>query len=145
MAFGAMIREFVWFRMFGPLFQIDTSDLWYHVARALQSHNIAFANILADDFVFVMKRRPADHHTADRHWLQLSDRRQCASAADLNDNFVQFGFGLFWREFMRNRPPWRAANKAKSFLPVKPIDFINHAVDIIGKCVPLRFHLMIIG
>ena len=115
------------------------------IARALQLHDIAFADILARDFILVMKCRAAHHHAADGHGLEIGDRRQRAGAADLNEDAFEFCGRLFRREFMSDGPARRAADEAEPFLPVDAVELVNDTVDIEGQAVALLFDLAVIG
>jgi hypothetical protein len=54
-------------------------------------------------------------------------------------------FGLFSGKFVRNRPARGFCDKAKPFLPLKPVNLVNHAVNIIGQIRPLTFDTGIMG
>ena len=50
-----------------------------------------------------------------------------------DENAGIFGthFGLLGREFMRYGPARGTAHKTKPFLPVEPVNLVNHPVDIV--------------
>ena len=107
--------------MFRALLEIDADDLRDDIARALQLHDIAFADILARDFVFVMQRGAAYDHAADSNGFQFGDGRERACAPDLNDDFFEPRRRLFGGEFMRDRPARRAADETEPFLPIEAV------------------------
>ena len=61
-------------------------DVRDDVAGALEQHRVADADVLALDLVHVVQRDVADGDAADRHRLELGDRRQHAGAADRRDD-----------------------------------------------------------
>ena len=68
---------------------------------------------------------------ADADRLELTHRRQCAGAADLNVDALEHRDRAFGGEFVRNRPARRARHKAETLLPVQPIDLVDDAVDVV--------------
>ena len=125
-------------RALAPLFGYDADHLRDDVAGALHHHRIAFANVLAGDFIFIVQGRPADHHAADGYRFQLGHRRQRAGPADLDRDLIEDRLRLFRRELMGGRPARRAADHAEPVLPVEPVDLVHHAVDVVGQRRALR-------
>ena len=97
------------------------------------------------DFVLVMQRGAAHDHAADRHRLQIGNGRQRACAPNLDDDFLEPCRRLLRREFMRDGPTRRAADETKPFLPIEPVEFVDHAVDIEGQRVAFCVDLAVIG
>ena len=80
-----------------------------------------------------MKSDVGHHNTTHRDRLQPPYRRQLAGAADLNFDGLQRRFGAFGRKFMRNRPTRRFCDEAQPLMPIKPVDLIDDAIDIIRQ------------
>src|SRR5580692_4762349 len=113
------------------LVEDDAEHLRNDVAGALDGHRVADADIEPLDLLFVMQRCVLHHDTADRHRLELGDRRQRTGAADLNLDVLDDGGRLLGGEFVRDRPARAARHEAEPFLPVEAIDFVDHAVDVV--------------
>ena len=73
-----------------------------HVARALDDHDVALADVLPVDVLLVVERRLRDGDAADLDGLQLSPRVERAGSADADMDLVQLGVGR------HRRPPGRA-------------------------------------
>ena len=82
---------------------------------------------------------------AHRYWGQATHGRQLAGPAHLNIDKLKRCFGLFSGKFMRNRPTRGFCDKAKPFLPLKPVNLVDHAVNIIGQVRALTFDAGIMG
>ena len=101
-----------------PLVEHDLQNLRDDVAGALDAHGVADADVLARDLVLVVQRRIGDDDAADRHRIELRDRRQRAGAADVDFDAAQDGRRLFGRELVRDRPARRARDEAEPLLQV---------------------------
>ncbi len=110
------MREYVRLGAARPLLLHDFEDLRDDIAGALNAHRVADAHVLARDLVLVVQRRVGDDDAADRHRIELRDRRQRAGAADLDFDASQHGRRAFGREFVRHRPARRARDEAEPLL-----------------------------
>ncbi len=115
------------------------------VAGALYLHGIAHPHIKTRDLIGIMQRRVLHHDTADRHRLELGDRRQRAGAPDLDFDVADDGGRLLGRKLVRDRPARRARHEAEPPLPVEPVDFINHAVDVVIEAAAPQLDLAVKG
>ena len=70
-AFWADFRKSKSFGVGGALDRNHLDHLWDHVTGALHDYIIAFADVFALDFIFVMERCAADGDTANRHRFEL--------------------------------------------------------------------------
>ena len=104
-----------------------------HVAGALQLHRVTDADVFARDLILIVQRGVAHQHAADIDRLEVRARRQRAGAADLDFDAFQNGGGAFRGKLPGGRPARRAAGKTKPGLQGEVVDFIHHAVDIIGQ------------
>ncbi len=110
-----------------------SQDLRNDVARALQHHGVANANILAGDFVLVVQRGPRHKHAADIDRLQRRDRRQRAGTADLDQNVLQNRRRLLGGKLPGDGPARFAAGETKSGLQRQVIDLVHHAIDVVRQ------------
>ena len=108
-----------------------------HVARALQHHAVAHPHPQPRDLVAVVERDVGNDHAAHRHRRQAAHGRQLASAAHLDVDGFQRGFGAFGGKLVRHAPARRLGDKTQPLLPVEPVDLVDHAVDVIGQVRPL--------
>ena len=137
----ALFRNRVRFGAARPLRLYDAENLGNDVAGALDRHRIADADIEPRDLVEIVQRRVLHHDAADRHRLELGDRRQRAGAADLDLDVPDDGRRLLGREFVRDRPARRARDEAEPLLPVEPVDLVDDAVDVVIEAGALRLDL----
>jgi hypothetical protein len=49
-----------------------TDHLWNHIASALDEDLIAYTDVFALNFVFVVQRGPTDGDASDAHWFEIS-------------------------------------------------------------------------
>ena len=127
----------------GPRFGKHPHHLRDHIASPLDHHPVANTDILAADFILVMKRRVGDNNTADGDGFKPRHRCQRAGTPDLDVDGVQQGFGLFGGEFMRQRPARRTRHLAKPGLVIMPVDLVDDPVNVIAKIGPCRADLAI--
>ncbi len=138
----ALGGELIGLRRLRPLVEHDIDDLRDHVAGALHDHGVADADVAAAadrlavvadalDVVLVVQRGVLHHHAADRHRLELGDRRQRAGAPDLDLDVAQHGGRLLGREFVRDRPARAARDEAEALLPVEAVELVDDAVDVV--------------
>src|SRR6185312_14979127 len=78
-------------------------------------------------------RRVRHDDAANGDRLEPRHRRQRAGASDLDIDAVEDRRRLLGREFMRNRPARAARYEAEAVLPVKPVDLVDHAVDVVSE------------
>ena len=108
-------------------------NLWNNIAGTLDYHLVANADIFSPDFILIMQGGVGYNDATNRYRLQPRNRRQRTGASNLNINGADRGFGLFRRKFMRQRPAWCARHLTEAGLIVMPVNFIHHAVNVIGK------------
>lgn len=89
-------------------------DLGNHVARLVHDDGIALAHVFAADLVDVVQRGARDGGAGDRHRVELGDRREHTSAANLDANLAQDGLLFLGRELKGNGPARCAGGKARS-------------------------------
>ena len=155
-AFRAKVRENIGLGGGAALAQVDIGNFGDHIARAVDLHPIADADIfsLADrvalritarDIIFIVQRGVGYHDTAHGHRHQTRDRRDCPGATDLQVNRQQPGPGQFRREFMRNRPAGGGRAKPEPFLQGQVVDLVDHAINVIAKCGAQHLDLAVFG
>ena len=106
-------------------------------------HRVADAHVEPRDLLGVVQRRVLHHDAADRHRLELGDRRQRAGAADLDFDVLDDGGRLLGRKFVRDRPARRARDEAEPLLPVEAVDLVDDAVDVVVEAGALRLDLAV--
>ena len=109
----------------------------YHITGAINHHRVIHPNIHALDFVLIVQSGIGDRNTSHFHGTQSSHRRQCARTPHLYINTQQCGNGLLSGKLMGNRPARRTRHKTQYLLLSQLIDFVNHAVNIIGQLTAL--------
>src|SRR5580692_10149634 len=137
-----LLRKVKLFGILRPLVDHDIDHLRNHIAGALDHDRVADPDIaavaqrlalVADPFdvVFIVQRHVLHDDAADADRLQLADRRERAGAPDLNLDIAQHRDGALGWELVRNRPARGPRDKAKTFLPIEPIDLVDDAVDVV--------------
>ncbi len=126
-------RKFIRSGIGGTFTQFDTNDLRDDIAGALDAHHVADMDILARDLVGIVQGDIGHHHATDIDRLQPRHWRKRSHAADLNINGGQTRQGLLSRKLVGNGPARRARHEAQPALPVKSVDLIDHAIDIIAE------------
>ena len=144
-ALRAVIGEDEWLGRFRPPGQHDLDHLRDHVARPLDHHRVADADVLALDIVLVVQRGPGDHDAANRDRRQLGHRRQGTRPADLDRDRLDDRLGLLGRELVGDGPARRPADEAQPLLQVDPVDLVDHAVDVVGQRVALGTDPLLVG
>ena len=131
------LRENIGLRAGRPLVQHDREDLRNDVAGALHDDRVADAHVLARDLVLVVQGGVGDDDAADRHGLELGDRRQRAGASDLDLDRLDDRRRLFGGKLMRGRPARRARHEAEPLLQREVVDLVDDAVDVVAERRPL--------
>ena len=142
-AFGALRRKCIR-RAFCIACQVF-DDLGNNVPCPLHNNAIPGAHSQSGNFIAVVQGYVGHNDAAHRYWGQATHGRQLARPAHLNIDKLKRCFGLFSGKFVRNRPARGFCDKAKPFLPFKPVNLVNHAVNIIGQVRPLTFDTGIMG
>ena len=93
-AFRTDMRELERFRILWPPRLHDADDLRDDIAGALDDDGVAFADVLALDFVLIVQGGAADDDAADGDRLELRNRRQRAAPAHLDTDFLEHGLCL---------------------------------------------------
>ena len=123
----------------------DLDHLRDDVARALHAHIVADAHVEQLYLVFVMQRRVGDDDAADRHGMQLGDRRQRAGAPDLYLYGLDAGGGLLGGEFVGDRPARAARHETEAVLQGEVVNLVNDSVDVIAKRRALALDETVMG
>ena len=92
-------------------------------------------HIFAPDLIFIMQGRIGDRDASDKHRFQAGDRGQGTGASHLDFDVFDHRHFFLCREFIGNRPAWRAGDKAKSFLKPGAVNFKHDAVNIVRQTV----------
>jgi len=85
------------------------------------------------DIVLIVQGGIGDDHTANSHRPEPRYRRQCPGAANLYFDFFQNGCRPLGRKLVGNGPARRARHKPQPFLIIKPLDLVDHPVNVIAK------------
>ncbi len=139
----------------GAAGEVHILDLGDHVARAIDRHPVADADVapLADrlaaavaagDVVLVVQCRIGDDDAADGDGQQARDRGQRAGAADLDVDAFEPGRRPLRRKLVRQRPARRRRAKAEPRLQVEPVELVDDAVDVIAQRRAPRLDLAIL-
>ena len=136
-AHRAMARHGELKRFSQPLFCQHTDHFRDHIASPAHDHGIAHPHVLAAGLVFVVQGRIGHGDAAHKHRRQLGHRREFSSTSDLHINRQHCGQLLLGRIFVRHRPAWFAGHKAQLALQGQAVDLVDHAINVIWKCVPL--------
>lgn len=125
--------------------EYDRNHLGNHIARPAHHHRIPDAYILAPHLVLVVQGGVRDGHPAHKDGLQSGHRRELAGASHLHLD-GQHGRELFLRRVLvRDGPTRLAGDEAELLLQRERIDFIDHAVDVVGQVRAQASHLIVIG
>src|SRR5919206_91962 len=73
------------------------------------------------------------------------DRGERAGAAHLHVDCSDDRRCFLGRELVGNGPARIARYESKSLLPIQPIDFVDHAIDVVAEGRALAFHLGVKG
>jgi hypothetical protein len=123
----------------------DLDHLRDDVAGALDRHRVADPHAQPLDLVLIVQGGVLHHHTADRDGFELRNGRQRAGAADLNFDVAHHGRGALGGELVRNRPARRARHEAETLLPIQPVGFIDHTVDVVFELGALQLDVVMEG
>ena len=126
-------REHVGLGVLRPLVEDDAQHLRDDVAGALHDHGVADADVLARDLVLVVQRGVGDDDAADRHRLQLGDRRQRAGAARPGSRCRAARWSPARPGTCGRWPSAGARDEAQPLLPVEPVDLVDDAVDVVAE------------
>src|SRR5690606_12840381 len=95
------------------------------------------------NFIHVMQRSVTDGDAADLHRLQPCYRRDRAGATNLPLDITQYGDLFLRRKLVRDGPTRCARNKSELLLPIKAIDLVDHAVDVIAELVAPQQNILV--
>ncbi len=84
-----------------------------------------------------MQRNVGHRDSTDQHRPQPADRGQLAGATDLDVDRLEHRLGALGGKLARKPPARRLRDEAEAFLPVEPVDLIDHPVDVVGQVRPL--------
>src|SRR5690606_27398266 len=121
----------------------NTEHFRNHIPGAIDHHTVADAQVAPGNFVHVMQRGVADGDAADLHRLQSCHRRDRAGATNLPLHITQYGDFFLRRTLVCDGPTRCTRNKPELFLPVKAIDPVDHAVDVIAELVAPRQDILV--
>ena len=82
-----------------------------------------------------MQRGIGDGHAAHKDGRQLSYWGEFASTTDLDVNVQHRGQFFLRRKLVRNGPTRFTCDKAQLILERQCVDFVNHAIDVIGQSI----------
>ena len=116
-----------------PLVEDDADDLRNDLARLLDDHRVADADVLAADFAQVVERGVLHRRAGDEDRLHVGPRRELARFADLPIDADEFRDGLLGRVFVGDAPAREFAGVAELLLQVDAIDADDDAVDRYGS------------
>jgi hypothetical protein len=123
----------------------DFYHLGDHITGALHQDGRTNADRFFDNIVFVMQGGVRDDHTAHGHRLQSRHGGQLTRPAHLNIDTLNNRLGLFGGKLVGNGPAGGAGCRTKAVLPIKTVDFVDNAVDVIGAFTSPRLHFTMIG
>ncbi len=124
-------------------FQHHAQHLGNHVAGAAHDHGVAHAHVLAPHFVFVVQRGVGDGDAADRYRHQARHRGDGAGTAHLHLDRLHRGQCFFGGEFMGQREARRTRDETERALVFQPVDFIDHAVDLVRQRLAARADVVV--
>ncbi len=111
----------------------DADDFGDDVAGAFDDDTVSGGDAEAGDFIFVVKGGTADDDAADGDGAEVGDGGEGASAADLDVDFLDDGFGLAGGVFEGDGPAWELGGPAEFLLLGDGIDFGDDAIDFEGE------------
>src|SRR5262249_17849863 len=114
----AMFGKMVGLGILRPLLQDHFQDLRDDITGTLDHHGVAEAHAEAPYFVGVVQSRVLHDNTADRHRLELGDRRQRAGAPDLDLDSLDDRGRFLRRKLVRNSPARVARDESEALLPI---------------------------
>src|SRR5204863_517800 len=100
------------------------------VARSLDEHVVADADVLALDLVHVVERSVRDRYAADVDRFERGDRSDHAGAADARPDIEHPRGRLPRLELVGDRPPRRTVSRAEAALQPERVDLQHHSIDL---------------
>src|SRR5215204_495899 len=89
-----------------------------------------------------MQRRTRDGRSREQYGIEIRDRCQSSSAADLDLNIEKLRRYLSSWIFISDRPSRSLGRRTKILLQGCGIDLYHHAVDLVIELVANGFHLL---
>src|SRR5205814_1722888 len=80
------------------------ADFVNDFARLFNRHCVAYADVFAAKFIFIMQGRPANRAAREEDRLQFGDGRENTGPANLNGDSVELCLGLFRGVFVGDGP-----------------------------------------
>ena len=108
-----------------------------HVASALDEDLIAYTDVFAPDFVFVVQRGTTDRDASNAHGFELSRWCQRTGAPHADVDRQHSGDGLLRCKLKGNGPARMMGCRPQRSLPAKTIDLHHHPVSIVFQCVAM--------
>ena len=127
----------------GPRLRNHPHNLRDHITGPLDHHPVADTDVLAANFILVVKRRVRDNNAPDGDRCKTRHRCERAGPPDLDVDGVQQRLGLLGGKFVRQRPARRARHLAKPGLIIMSVDLVDDTVNIIAEIGPRRANLAI--
>jgi hypothetical protein len=116
-------------------------DLRDHVARALDDHEIALADVLAADVVLVVERGARHRHAPHVHGLELGERVEDTRASHADVDLHEPRHGRRGRPLERAGEARSAVQRAQPALLIERIDLDHDAVDLVAEARAPRLPL----
>ena len=124
----------------GRPFRLDHLDhVGDHIARALDQHRVAHADIFLPDLVLVVEARPADRHPGQLHRLEQRRRSEGPRLPDVDLDLEHPGRGLARRELEGDGPARVVRRRAQPPLLFQRVHLHHHAVGVVAEAVALGF------
>src|SRR5262245_59265557 len=121
------------FRALRPPCLNHAENLRDDVAGALHDPSVADPDVLPRYLILVVQRGVLHHDAADGDGLELGDRGERPSAADLDVDAAQDRGRLLGGKFVGERPARRPRAEAEAVLEVEAVDLVDHAVDVVAE------------
>ncbi len=127
------------------LFGQEGNDFGDDVAGATHDHRVADADVLAPHFVLVVQRGIGHGDAADEDRLEARHRRDRPGAADLHLDVENLGDFFLRRVLVGDGEARCARDIAEPLLVGEAVDFVHHAVDVVGQRDAARADLAVIA
>ena len=108
-------------------------DLGDDIAGALDNDSVAGSDTKARNLVGIVQGDIGDDDAADGHGREAANGGELARPADLDVDGFQRGLRAFCGEFVGDGPTRRLCDEAQPLLPVEPVDFVDHAINVEGQ------------
>src|SRR5690606_16877189 len=121
----------------GALALDDPDHLRDDVARLLDHHRVADADVLLAAVIFVVQGGPGGRRPGDPHRIQDGHGRDGPRAAHVDHDVPHHRRHLFGRELVGDGPAGALGRHAQALLVVEPVHLDDDPVDLIRQRTPL--------